>query len=97
MDEINEQTKNMKQIQEALSTPFGSTVNFDEDELEAELSVRNNFSSSQLLPGNKSACSSGKATNTSYYSEEDSRRRRVYCITCGDGTLREACAHSSSN
>ncbi|GAA0187276.1 membrane traffic protein [Lithospermum erythrorhizon] len=37
MDEINEQTENMKQIQEALATPIGSTADFDEDELEAEL------------------------------------------------------------
>ncbi|MBA0701912.1 hypothetical protein Goari_027413 [Gossypium aridum] len=37
MDEINEQTENMKQIQEALSTPIGVAADFDEDELEAEL------------------------------------------------------------
>ncbi|KAL5977859.1 hypothetical protein ACLOJK_036882 [Asimina triloba] len=37
MDEINEQTENMKQIQEALSTPLGAAADFDEDELEAEL------------------------------------------------------------
>ncbi|KAJ0265486.1 Vacuolar protein sorting-associated protein 32 2 [Hirschfeldia incana] len=37
MDEINEQTDNMKQIQDALSAPFGSAADFDEDELEAEL------------------------------------------------------------
>ncbi|KAG6469656.1 hypothetical protein ZIOFF_070586 [Zingiber officinale] len=37
MDEINEQTENMKQIQEALATPIGSAADFDEDELEAEL------------------------------------------------------------
>lgn len=30
MDEINEQTENMKQIQEALSAPFGSAADFDE-------------------------------------------------------------------
>ncbi|KAL5728930.1 hypothetical protein ACHQM5_001952 [Ranunculus cassubicifolius] len=36
MDEINEQTENMKQIQEALSHPI-SSEDFDEDELEAEL------------------------------------------------------------
>lgn len=30
MDEINEQTENMKQIQEALSTPIGSAADFDE-------------------------------------------------------------------
>lgn len=30
MDEINEQTENMKQIQEALSTPIGATADFDE-------------------------------------------------------------------
>ncbi|RZC76039.1 hypothetical protein C5167_001319 [Papaver somniferum] len=35
MDEINEQTQNMKEIQTALSTPIG--YDFDEDELEAEL------------------------------------------------------------
>ncbi|KAK8523210.1 hypothetical protein V6N12_047738 [Hibiscus sabdariffa] len=37
MDEINEQTENMKQIQEALSTPIGAAADFDKDELEAEL------------------------------------------------------------
>ncbi|CAM6039445.1 unnamed protein product [Sphagnum compactum] len=37
MDEINEQTENMKQIQEALSTPIGAAADIDEDELEAEL------------------------------------------------------------
>lgn len=37
MDEVNEQTENMKQIQEALSTPIGAAADFDEDELEAEL------------------------------------------------------------
>lgn len=30
MDEINEQTENMKLIQEALSTPIGSAADFDE-------------------------------------------------------------------
>nr|XP_016457158.1 PREDICTED: vacuolar protein sorting-associated protein 32 homolog 2-like [Nicotiana tabacum] len=37
MNEINEQTENIKQIQEALTTPIGSAADFDEDELEAEL------------------------------------------------------------
>ncbi|KAL8054359.1 hypothetical protein ABFS82_05G134300 [Erythranthe guttata] len=37
MDEINEQTENMKLIQEALSSPLGSVADFDDDELEAEL------------------------------------------------------------
>ncbi|CAD5173208.1 unnamed protein product [Musa acuminata subsp. malaccensis] len=37
MDEINEQTESMKQIQEALSAPIGGAADFDEDELEAEL------------------------------------------------------------
>lgn len=37
MDDINEQTENMKQIQDALSAPIGSAADFDEDELEAEL------------------------------------------------------------
>lgn len=30
MDEINEQTENMKQIQEALSAPIGTAADFDE-------------------------------------------------------------------
>ena len=30
MDEINEQTENMKQIQEALSAPMGAAADFDE-------------------------------------------------------------------
>ncbi|XP_058078028.1 vacuolar protein sorting-associated protein 32 homolog 2-like [Magnolia sinica] len=37
MDEINEQIENMKQIQEALSTPISTATDFDEDELEVEL------------------------------------------------------------
>lgn len=37
MDEINEQTENMKMIQEALSAPIGAAADIDEDELEAEL------------------------------------------------------------
>ncbi|TVU50650.1 hypothetical protein EJB05_02029, partial [Eragrostis curvula] len=37
IDEANEQTENMKQIQEALATPVGVSADFDEDELEAEL------------------------------------------------------------
>ena len=30
MDEINEQTENMKQIQDALSAPIGASADFDE-------------------------------------------------------------------
>nr|GMC96219.1 vacuolar protein sorting-associated protein 32 homolog 2 [Ipomoea batatas] len=37
MDEVNEQTENIRQIQEALAAPIGSGADFDEDELEAEL------------------------------------------------------------
>ncbi|KAG0449091.1 hypothetical protein HPP92_027533 [Vanilla planifolia] len=37
MEQINEQTENMKQIQEALAAPIGAAADFDEDELEAEL------------------------------------------------------------
>lgn len=37
MDDINEQTEIMKQVQEALSAPLGAAADFDEDELEAEL------------------------------------------------------------
>nr|CAB3459205.1 unnamed protein product [Digitaria exilis] len=37
IDEANEQTENMRQIQEALATPVGASADFDEDELEAEL------------------------------------------------------------
>ncbi|KAI4379938.1 hypothetical protein MLD38_006174 [Melastoma candidum] len=37
VDEINEQTESMKQIQDALSMPSGAMADFDEDELEAEL------------------------------------------------------------
>ncbi|RLM70225.1 hypothetical protein C2845_PM17G00030 [Panicum miliaceum] len=37
IDEANEQTENMRQIQEALATPVGASADFGEDELEAEL------------------------------------------------------------
>eukprot|EP00252_Welwitschia_mirabilis_P009757 TRINITY_DN2261_c0_g1_i1.p1 TRINITY_DN2261_c0_g1~~TRINITY_DN2261_c0_g1_i1.p1 ORF type:complete len:224 (+),score=85.67 TRINITY_DN2261_c0_g1_i1:241-912(+) len=37
MDQVNEHTENLKQIQEALATPIGAAADIDEDELEAEL------------------------------------------------------------
>ncbi|KAG8050759.1 hypothetical protein GUJ93_ZPchr0009g2274 [Zizania palustris] len=37
IEEANEHTENMKQIQELLATPVGASADFDEDELEAEL------------------------------------------------------------
>ncbi|GJP41859.1 hypothetical protein CLOM_g1489 [Closterium sp. NIES-68] len=37
LDEINEQSENMKQIQDALSQPVGIAADLDEDELMAEL------------------------------------------------------------
>ncbi|RZC67475.1 hypothetical protein C5167_011164 [Papaver somniferum] len=37
MDGINEQTENMKQVQEALPNPIEAAAEFDEDELESEL------------------------------------------------------------
>lgn len=37
IEEANDQTENMRQIQEALATPVGASADFDEDELEAEL------------------------------------------------------------
>jgi len=37
MDEIQEQTDNMKQIQDALSAPVGALADLDEDDLDAEL------------------------------------------------------------
>ncbi|ERN04318.1 hypothetical protein AMTRI_Chr08g210540 [Amborella trichopoda] len=37
MEEVNEHTENMKQIQEALAAPIGAAADIDEDELEAEL------------------------------------------------------------
>lgn len=37
MEQVEEHTENMKQIQEALAAPVGAAADFDEDELEAEL------------------------------------------------------------
>lgn len=37
MDDINEQTESMKQIQDALSAPIGAAAEFDDDELILEL------------------------------------------------------------
>lgn len=36
MDEINEQTENMKQIQEALSAPIGVAADFDDVRIHTE-------------------------------------------------------------
>ncbi|KAL0405488.1 UNVERIFIED_CONTAM: Vacuolar protein sorting-associated protein [Sesamum latifolium] len=45
MDKINEQTENMKQIQEALSAPIGAAADFDEDKLGQSL---NNLKDAEL-------------------------------------------------
>ncbi|GKV09990.1 hypothetical protein SLEP1_g21418 [Rubroshorea leprosula] len=37
MDEIHQQSENIREIQAALSAPIGAATDFDEDELEAEL------------------------------------------------------------
>ncbi|KAM0941646.1 putative Snf7 family protein [Dioscorea sansibarensis] len=37
LDEINEQTENLKLVQDALSAPIGAAADFDDDELEMEL------------------------------------------------------------
>jgi charged multivesicular body protein 4 len=46
MDEINEQTENMKQIQEALSTPIGAAADFDE--VSVSIADFNSFNSKAL-------------------------------------------------
>ncbi|KAG4400779.1 hypothetical protein GLYMA_07G127300v4 [Glycine max] len=49
MDEINEQTENMKQIQDALSAPIGAAADFDENLKNWRvLSWKNSFFSQQL-------------------------------------------------
>ncbi|KAL6871026.1 hypothetical protein ACP4OV_014874 [Aristida adscensionis] len=50
IEEANEQTENMKQIQEALATPMGASADFDEDELEAELEDLEEEELDQELP-----------------------------------------------
>ena len=37
MDDINEQTEKMRQVQDALGQPVGYAADLDEDELDAEL------------------------------------------------------------
>jgi len=37
IEEANEQTESMREMQQALATPIGASADFDEDELEAEL------------------------------------------------------------
>mmetsp|Transcript_10246 Transcript_10246/g.35665 ORF Transcript_10246/g.35665 Transcript_10246/m.35665 type:complete len:240 (+) Transcript_10246:291-1010(+) len=37
MDELNEHTENLRQVQDALGQPVGPSAEFDEDELESEL------------------------------------------------------------
>eukprot|EP00982_Pelagococcus_subviridis_P014809 31357-Pelagococcus_subviridis.AAC.8 len=37
MDDINEQSEKMRQVQEALGQPVGYSADLDEDELDAEL------------------------------------------------------------
>ena len=44
LDEINEQTDQMQQIQDAMAQPIGPAADVDEDELMGELEVT-------LLPG----------------------------------------------
>ena len=40
LDEINEQTDQMQQIQDAMAQPIGAAADLDEDELLGELEVR---------------------------------------------------------
>lgn len=40
LDEINEQTDQMQQIQDAMAQPIGPAADVDEDELMGELEVR---------------------------------------------------------
>lgn len=40
LDEINEQTDQMQQIQDAMAQPIGPAADVDEDELLGELEVR---------------------------------------------------------
>ncbi len=40
LDEINEQTDQMQQIQDAMAQPIGPAADMDEDELMGELEVR---------------------------------------------------------
>lgn len=39
LDEINEQTDQMRQIQDAMGQPIGPAADIDEDELEMDLEV----------------------------------------------------------
>lgn len=48
MDEVNEQTENMRQIQEALSAPIGSAADFDEVLQNAVIPAFNFFLSNSL-------------------------------------------------
>lgn len=50
MESINEQQENMKQIQDALSTPVGPASEFDDDELEAELEELEDEDLNEELP-----------------------------------------------
>ena len=40
MDEINDQTDQMEQIQQAMSAPIGAAADIDEDDLLSQLEVR---------------------------------------------------------
>ncbi|KAJ1273904.1 hypothetical protein BS78_05G020700 [Paspalum vaginatum] len=50
IDESNEQTEHMREIQEALATPIGASAEFDEDELEAELEELEDEALEEELP-----------------------------------------------
>lgn len=51
MDEINEQTENMKQIQEALSTPIGTAADIDEVSLDLQYFVLNVLNETRIIAG----------------------------------------------
>ncbi|CAK9871478.1 unnamed protein product [Sphagnum jensenii] len=50
IDDINEQTESLKQIQDALSTPFDMGIDIDEDELEAELEELEELEEEEEVP-----------------------------------------------
>ncbi|XP_062198042.1 vacuolar protein sorting-associated protein 32 homolog 2-like [Phragmites australis] len=67
IDEANDQTENMRQIQEALAMPVGASADFDEDELEAELEDLEEEELDEELPEPPARLSvpSAKATTSS--------------------------------
>ena len=80
LDEINDQTDQMEQIQQAMGQPIGSAADIDEDDLLNELEVLNLPACCNMMKAQVSSDGAGPLIATT---------RSLSCVDCPQGGLPE--------